>query len=197
MKMGKIEKLFVNSRRHAKGNIRVTERLFLNFDLRGIGSALEIGCGVGMLSDYLSKNYDMNVTGTDVDVEQIGIAKKNFRDNDRLSFSVATATNLPFDNSTFDMVLSFKVLHHISDWETVLKEVNRVLKPKGILVFSDFCCTSFLKRIFGTFGKNYGVYTLNDLIECLAGLDMKAIHQEKSKPFIFVSQNVLFQKGFA
>jgi len=194
MKMGKIEKIFVNSKRHAKGNIRVIERLFPYTDLKGIENVLEIGCGVGMLSDYLSKNYDMNVVGTDVDADQIEIAKKYFKDNEKLSFSIETATNLPFDNSAFDMVLSFKVLHHISDWETVLKEVNRVLRPKGIFVLSDFIYTPFLKKIFKPFGKNYGLYTLNDIFGYLAGIDIKVIHHEKSMPIIFISNDILFQK---
>lgn len=195
MKMGDLEKRLVNSKRHAQANVKVIERLFPYLDLKGINNVLEIGCGIGMLSDYLSRSYDMKVVGIDVDAEQIEIAIKFLTDNNKLSFAVESATDLPFDNSAFDMVLSFKVLHHISKWETVLNEVNRVLKPKGVFVFSDFCYTPFLKRILSPFVKNYGLYTLDDLIGYLTGMDIAVIHQEKSMPFILPRHDILFRKG--
>jgi len=195
MKMGKFEKTFVNSKRHAKGNIRVIEQLFPYLDLKGIQTVLEIGCGVGMLCDHLSQVYDMNVVGIDVDPEQIKIAKKHYSNNHKLSFSVKTATSLPFDNSTFDMILSFKVIHHISDWESVLNEVSRVLRPKGIFVFSDFSYAPFCKKILKPFGKNYVLYTIDDIVRYLDGLDMQVIHQNKSMPFIFLRYDIIFEKG--
>jgi ubiquinone/menaquinone biosynthesis C-methylase UbiE len=192
--MGKFEKIFVNSKRHAKGNIRVIEQLFPYLDLKGIENVLEIGCGVGMLCDYLSQMYDMNVVGIDVDPEQIKIAKKHYSNNRKLSFSVKTASNLLFDNSSFDMILSFKVLHHISDWEIVLKEVNRVLRSNGIFVFSDFSYAPFCKKILKPFGKNYGLYTIDDIVRNLDGLDMQVIYQNKSMPFIFSRYDILFRR---
>jgi ubiquinone/menaquinone biosynthesis C-methylase UbiE len=193
--MGKFEKTFVNSKRHAKGNIRIIEQLFARLDLKRIENVLEIGCGVGMLCDHLSQMYDMNVFGIDADPEQIKIAKKHYSNNRKLSFSVKTATNLLFDNSSFDMILSFKVLHHISDWEIVLKETNRVLRSKGIFVFSDFSYAPFCKKILKPFAKNYGVYTIGDIVGYLNGLDMQAIYQNKSMPFLFSRYDILFQKG--
>lgn len=194
MKMGKFEKIFVNSKRHAKGNIRIIERLFSYLDLKEIKNALEIGCGVGMLSDYLSQKYDINIFGIDVDPEQIEVAKEYFKDNKKLSFSVESAIDLPFDNSSFDMVLSFKILHHISGWQSVLKEVQRVLKPNGILVFSDFAYVPFLKKVLKPVVKNYGVYTLADIINYLVKFNFQIIHQEKSLEFMFGMHNILFQK---
>jgi len=195
MKMGKFEKIFVNSRRHAKGNIRVTERLFSYLDLEEIKNVLEIGCGIGMLSGHLSQKYDMNVFCIDVDHEQIEIAKKYFKDNTKISFSVESATNLPFENSSFDMVLSFNVIHHISGWKNVLKEVQRVLRPAGVFVFSDFAYTAFLKRVFMPIVKNYGLYTVAEIIDYLARINFPIIHQEKSSAFIFGNHNILFQKS--
>ena len=195
MKMWKFEKKFVNSRRHAKGNIRVTKRLFSYLDLEETNNVLEIGCGVGMLSDHLSQKYDMNVFGIDIDHEQIEIAKKCFKNNTKLSFSVESATNLPFENSSFDMVLSFNVIHHISSWKNVLKEVHRVLRPAGVFVFSDFGYPAFLKRIFMPIVKNFGLYTVAEIIDYLTGINFHIIHQEKSSAFIFRNHNILFQKS--
>ena len=195
MKMWKSEKIFVNSRRHAKENIRITERLFSYLDLEEINNVLEIGCGIGMLSSYLSQKYDMNVFGIDVDHEQIKIARKYLKDNTKLSFSVESATNLPFENYSFDMVLSFNVIHHISDWKNVLKEVHRVLRPFGVFAFSDFAYTAFIKRVFVQIVKNYGLYTVAEIIDYLAGINFQIIHQEKSSTFIFRNHNILFRKS--
>ena len=48
MKMGKLEKKFVNSKRHAQTNIELIERLFDRIDLQNITNVLEIGCGAGI-----------------------------------------------------------------------------------------------------------------------------------------------------
>ncbi len=42
MKMSKLEKKFVNTRKHAQGNIRVIERLFKNLDLRNIKDVFDV-----------------------------------------------------------------------------------------------------------------------------------------------------------
>ena len=68
------------------------------------------------------------------------------------------------------MVLSFNVIHHISGWKNVLKEVHRVLRPAGVFVFSDFAYTAFLKRVFMPIVKNYGLYTVAEIIDYLAGI---------------------------
>ena len=46
-----------------------------------------------------------------------------------------TITNLPFENNSIDLILCSDILEHVEDKEAV-KEIKRVLKPKGILIFS-------------------------------------------------------------
>lgn len=67
MKLGKIEKRFMNSPQHAK---RVTNRAkkLLHFtSLEGRQDFLEVGCGNGAASKYIASNYHLNVTGIDLD----------------------------------------------------------------------------------------------------------------------------------
>jgi ubiquinone/menaquinone biosynthesis C-methylase UbiE len=194
VKMSKVEKKFVNTRRHAQGNIRVLKRLFNHLDLQNIKNALEIGCGAGMLSNYLTQDYDIKVVGTDVDPEQIEIANKYFKGNKNLSFSVESAADLPFENDRFDMVLIFKVLHHINDWPKVLNEIGRVLKPNGYFVFSDFAYSKLLKKSLQSIVKNYGLYTLDDIIKHLSKNNITVIHREKSFGILFTPHNMLFKK---
>ena len=67
--MTKIEKQFVNSKKHAEKNFKLFEELFTQFDGSGINKVLEIGCGIGAVAAYLSDKYGMKVIGTDVDPE--------------------------------------------------------------------------------------------------------------------------------
>lgn len=51
-----------------------------------------------------------------------------------MSFSVADAECLPFDDASFDAVYSIGVLHHTPHFDRALREVERVIEPGGVLV---------------------------------------------------------------
>jgi tocopherol O-methyltransferase len=106
MKMSKLEKIFVNPSAHAR-NIKVIEQLFSQIDLSNVKKVLEVGCGIGVLSSYLAEKYKWEVTGIDLDPEQIEKAKNDHRENKYLKFLEADATKLPFGDSGFDMVSMF------------------------------------------------------------------------------------------
>lgn len=44
--------------------------------------------------------------------------------------------NLTFDSESFDFVYSSLALHYSDDWDNLLIGINRVLKPRGTLLFS-------------------------------------------------------------
>ena len=50
---------------------------------------------------------------------------------------LADATNLPFANESFDIVLFLRVLHHIDDFNQALCEALRVTKPDGVILLSE------------------------------------------------------------
>lgn len=196
MKMTKLEKLFVNTQRHAQGNIRIVEQMFRSLSLQNIKTVLEIGCGVGMLTEYLAQQYNMKVMGTDVDPDQIEIARRNNLGNENLSFGVESATSLSCENQQFDMVLCFKVLHHINNWTAALQQVARVLKPGGYFLLSDFAYTNLGKRVLSPLAKNYGIYTKDDVVEQLAELNIVVKYQMKAMGLIlFKPCHMLFQKA--
>lgn len=195
MKMSRIEKVFVNSKRHAKGNVKLLERLFVGLDLSTTKRVLEIGCGAGIVADHLSRTYGMNITGTDVDPGQIEVAKKYFADNDHLQFMIADAAQLPFENGQFDMVVSLKVMHHVPDWEKALEEVSRVLKSKGYFVLADLAFPKFLTRLLSPVVKKYGVYTIDDIIYTCSKNGLTALHRETPAAVPMTHHNIVFQKG--
>ncbi len=194
MKMTKIEKGFVNSKRHAQKNLELVERLFNRLDLHNTIRVLEIGCGVGIVSAHLTNRYTMDVTGTDLDSDQIAIAKTYNKESKHLNFVIADATKLPFFNQKFDMVLSIYVLHHIGNWKNTLKEINRVLKENGYFIFYDLAYPKFTTRIFSPVVKNYGLYSIDDVSHYLRRNGLKVIHTEEPKGVIMKNYSMVFRK---
>ena len=94
---------------------------------------LDWGCGTGIYAKILTKK-GATVKGIDISNKEIEIAK---RENPSVEFKVANAQKLPYRNNEFDIALSALALYYTKDWNPLLKEINRVLKPNGIFVFSE------------------------------------------------------------
>ncbi|TAM81269.1 MAG: class I SAM-dependent methyltransferase [Jatrophihabitans sp.] len=119
-------------------------RLVLPRAVRGArlgGDVLEIGAGAGSMAGELARRFgDIRLTVTDLDPVMVGSARRRL--GDRATVTAADATALPFAHGSFDVVLSFLMLHHVVRWEDALGEVARVLRPGGTLVGYDLLDTA-------------------------------------------------------
>jgi len=150
MKMIKIEKRVVNSKRHAQKNLELVERLFNRIDLRNTIQVLEIGCGVGIVSAHLTNRYNMNVVGIDLDSEQIAIAKMYNKENEHLKFIEADSTKLPFGDHEFDMVLSIYVRE--KSHACLIKAIRTLYLNKGLSQSIYKGCSAYLLQAKPEFG---------------------------------------------
>ena len=90
---------------------------------------LEIGCGPGALAGALRRWYpNAEITGVDLDTAFIRFAREN---EEGVTFMEGDATNLPFENETFDVTISNTVSEHIPP-EAFFGEQKRVLKKGGV-----------------------------------------------------------------
>lgn len=97
---------------------------------------LEIATGPGLLAKHVAYAAKRMIA-TDYSDGMIAEARKGeYPDN--LSFEVADATKLPYDDDSFDVVLIANALHIMPNPEKALKEIDRVLKSKGILIAPNF-----------------------------------------------------------
>ncbi len=176
MKMGKLEKLFINTEKHYQQTINRAERLFSLMDVKGKQRFLEVGCGCGALSKHVAGKYQWDVTGLDVDPEQIKVAESDTEGIANLRFLVDDATSLPFPDRDLDIILSFGVLHHIPGLWDVLKEIKRVIRPGGYFFYSDILFPGMAARIAKVIGSNYGINTIPELAEFMKDNDFSEVH---------------------
>jgi 2-polyprenyl-3-methyl-5-hydroxy-6-metoxy-1,4-benzoquinol methylase len=96
---------------------------------------LDAGCGVGWGALHLSRAGARNVVGLDVDERALENARK--RAGASAAFVRGDLLALPFDDGSFDLVVCFEAIEHVSDPERALTELRRVMRPEGILVISS------------------------------------------------------------
>ena len=154
-------------------------------DAAAVHETLELGCGIGVVSAFLSDTYGMNVTGTDYDPAQIELAKQRCAETHRLRFQTADAANLTFEDGTFDLVVSQNVFHHIPNWPEAAREVARVLRPGGILIWHDLSLRPSFKPLFRIVSRFMGLYTCAEIEAVFSqhGLDIQAREHTSRGPF--------------
>jgi ubiquinone/menaquinone biosynthesis C-methylase UbiE len=95
---------------------------------------LDAGCGGGRYTVAWRLMGAKKAVG--VDHSEIGISDAIRRAGeaaiDNVTFQQGDVLNLPFADSSFDIVFSNGVLHHTTDWQRGVRELLRVLKPEGL-----------------------------------------------------------------
>lgn len=102
-------------------------------DLKG-KHVLDAGCGPGKYAEIMIKR-GAKVIGVDISRVMISEAKKR-NPNQGEFFQYDITKSLPFDKSSFDIVICPLVLEYIYNWTPVFREFNRVLKKGGVFVYS-------------------------------------------------------------
>jgi ubiquinone/menaquinone biosynthesis C-methylase UbiE len=103
---------------------------------------LDLGCGTGvltrMIADQLNAEAGGVSLGIDAAAKMIAVARKK-RVSATCGFEVAAAEDLPFENASFDAVVSSLFFHHVplDLKEKSLSEAYQVLRPYGRLVIAD------------------------------------------------------------
>ena len=107
---------------------------------------LDVGCGNGTFLSMVLNKFDVEVSGIDISPGMIEKSKELL--DDRADLKVGDSEHLPWNNRYFDVVTCIASFHHYPGPELVLKEMERVLRPGGILMIADPFTPNNLFRLF-------------------------------------------------
>jgi len=93
---------------------------------------LDVGCGTGFIINLVRDLYT-EIHGIDVTQAMLDMIDTS---SGNIVLHKAMAEDMPFDDGYFDIVTSYAFIHHVFDYQTVLREIYRVLRPGG-LVYID------------------------------------------------------------
>jgi ubiquinone/menaquinone biosynthesis C-methylase UbiE len=110
---------------------------------------LECGCGTGLLLERI-KSFARSAHGIDLSPGMLDLARAR-----GLDVREGSVTALPFEDASFDVTCSFKVLAHVPDIGKALSEMARVTRPGGVVLaelYNPLSLRALAKRI-GPAGK--------------------------------------------
>lgn len=108
-------------------------------------AVLDVGCGPGTIStDFAEIASSGSVTCLDASDALVASARATFAERglSNAEFVTGDVSRLPFEDGTFDVVHSHQVVIHLSDPETAMREMWRVLKDGGVLACKDMILSS-------------------------------------------------------
>eukprot|EP01083_Nonionella_stella_P162386 533093_1 len=112
-------------------------------DIQSSDIILDLACGPGMITTECALKRPHKVYGMDITKEMLDIAKEHAVEHgvdDIIEFIEGNVERLPFNDNTFDIVITRWTFHHFDQLDRVIKEIHRVLKSEtGKLVFLEFC----------------------------------------------------------
>ncbi|MFO0645397.1 MAG: methyltransferase domain-containing protein [Polyangiales bacterium] len=110
---------------------------------------LEVGCGTGLILERIARVAE-RAEGIDLSPGMLEQARQR-----GLSVREGSATELPFADSSFDLVYSYKVLAHVPDIEKALAEMARVTRPGGTILaeFYNPWSLRYLAKRLGPAGR--------------------------------------------
>ena len=101
------------------------------------GRLMDCGCGPGTVTMYLS-HLGFDITDYDQSPEMLKIAEQNAEKYGiKAEFVNGDAEDMPFEDETFDVIVSQNMMWTVPHPDKVLSEWYRVLKPGGRIVYSD------------------------------------------------------------
>ncbi len=180
------------------GNVqdRIRDLVLAHLEWNGEGRALDIGCGNGALTIKLAQKYPgATVTGIDYWGKNWEYSKTTCEKNagiegvkERATFQKASASSLPFEDESFDVVVSNLTFHEVMDTKdkrAVIREAFRVLKKGGKFTFQDLF---LLKPTYGT---------PDDLAKTIQGWGIEKVEfiKTRDEPFIPRALKLPFMVG--
>lgn len=172
------------------------------------GKALDLGTQYGLCAISLAKqDYAFEITSFQDSVKLIGISM-GFAEKDmveeKIKWVMGRHEALPFDDHSFDLIISGFDMHHWENPVQVLKEIGRVLKKNGVLLIADFRRDAFspvipVLKAISYLNKKHKIYEemrysfaasylKSEVIELLACSNLKGCDILKDAQFFYIKK---------
>lgn len=138
-------------------DMKFARTMWIYDNVRRGASLLDLGCGEGLLA--LLKRKDVYLAGIDLSPELVEMATRNGYDR----ACVGQLTELPFEDASFDYVVSLDVFGHVdfADKDALLAEIKRVLRPGGVTMHG-------IESLDPKLHPDYGTASVEKLAEFIA-----------------------------
>jgi ubiquinone/menaquinone biosynthesis C-methylase UbiE len=139
-----------------------TRATMSRLEIAPTASVLDVGCGTGELLVRLAAKYpNARLSGLDPVPEMLAVARTKLSEN--VDLRAGWANELPWPDGAFDVVVSCNMFHYITHPVAAVQEIERVLRPGGHFVITDWCddylacrlCTAYLRLVSKAHYKTY------------------------------------------
>lgn len=158
---------------------------FLKFNSKN-SHLLDYGCGVGNSLKKVMAFEPKKITGIDISEVSIEKAKKILTLDTNIELLVDNCEKTKFENNTFDLVYGTGILHHLNI-NLCLKEINRILKPGGKLLFVEPLGTNPLINLYRKLTPNSRSVDEHPLVNNDFNLIKKNFYKIKIKYYGFLT----------
>jgi 2-polyprenyl-6-hydroxyphenyl methylase/3-demethylubiquinone-9 3-methyltransferase len=114
---------------HGLNRIRLAD---LRARLGAPGLAADLGCGGGLISEWLARR-GWGVVGIDLDGAGLAEARAHGAKVARLGYVRADALRAPLPSGRMDVVVAADVLEHVANWRALIAEAVRLARPGGLI----------------------------------------------------------------
>jgi ubiquinone/menaquinone biosynthesis C-methylase UbiE len=143
---------------------------------------LEIGSNTGFTTVQIARLTQAEVIGLDINDESIEKALMYAKEHGVekcVEFMKASATDIPYEDESFDLVWASNVTSFIDDKEKAISEYMRVLKPNGFLVFVPIYYVNqppenLVSKVGEAIGIELDIYKKNDWLDMLANTNVQS-----------------------
>ncbi|MGD2249015.1 MAG: class I SAM-dependent methyltransferase [Candidatus Methanofastidiosia archaeon] len=129
------------------------------------GYILDAGCGTGERTIELAETFpESKVVGLDLSQPLLEKAQKKAAHINNCTFQRGDVQAMPFEDDSFDVVININMLHVVEDPVAMLNEIERVLKPHGLLGLGDLK-RSWMGYILTPLKKAYTAEEAKELLQ--------------------------------
>ncbi len=138
--VGQLWEMLMGEEIHVGGG-RETDILAEKAGINRETSVLDVCSALGGPARHLARKYGCSVKGLDATskmIEEAVLRTEREELSDHVTFRLGNALDMPFRASTFDVVWGQDAWCYITDKERLIREAHRVLRPDGVIAFTDW-----------------------------------------------------------